>query len=86
MSQIEHPVMAPTTLTSCAHGIYVQIYRACSHRSLAWNAGSKPGCRTTTSDFLGDAVPLPLGYPMVVCRPHRFPNFHLPHRRRKVVL
>src|SRR5579863_1207685 len=80
--EIEHPVMAPTPLTSCAHGIMCR-----STGPVAIGIGVE--CRLqmwlqeTTSDFLSDAI----RYRRDAQRSRaavRFRNFHSPHRRRKI--
>jgi len=80
--EIEHPVVAPATLTGCAHGIEcrpagpVTIGTGVEHRLQAW-------FQVTTSDFLGDAIRY--------CRDTqraraaiRLWNLNPRHRRRKV--
>lgn len=80
--EIEHPVVAPTALTSRAHGIGgrlagpVAVGIRMKHRF-------QDRLQKTTGDFLGDAI----GNRWNAQRPRpaiRFRNIHSPHRRRKV--
>ena len=80
--EIEHPVVTPAALTSCAHGIErrsagpVAIGVGVEYRLQTW-------LQETTSDLLGDAI----RYRRNAQRTRaavRFRNVHSSHRRRKV--
>src|SRR5207245_11465620 len=80
--EIEHPVVAPTALTSSAHGVDrrfagpVAIGVGMEHRL-------QTRLQVATGNFLGDAVSD--RWNAQRARPAlRLRNFHSPHRRRKV--